>query len=309
MRLPHVLLTAAILAPAIGCAWLRDQFGMRPRPTGEIQQVTPEQLVGYLNQQAGRMQTLTYGDTRLVARDHGVPMPALRGNLAASQPRNFRLTGQPSGPMGGKLDLGSNEQQFWMYLDAPTMNPLFVFASHKDFEDGRAKLPGNIPFEPDWVMQALGMTTFPPTPQYSVTVQERDRTYTLFWEGVTPNKVPIRKEVVFDTDDAQDPRPQVKRHLIRDAKTNSIICSAEIKSAKTFQVGAIDPQSGRAPVIKYPTNIVLRWEQQKFEMDLTLEAAKVNQQLTEEEIRRLFTRPNIPGASPVDLARYEFPTR
>lgn len=306
MRLTHVLLTAVIIAPAVGCAWMRDQFGIRPKPTGEIKTVTPEQLVGYLNQQSGRMQTLTYGEARLVARE-GLLSYTLRGNLAASQPRYFRMTGQ-GGAMGGKVDLGSNLDQFWMYVEAPTTRPMYVFASHKDFEEGRAKLPGGIPFEPDWVMQALGMTTFPPTADYRATVQDRERTYTLSWDTYTPNRIPIRKEIVFDADDAIDPRPQVKRHLIRDAK-GKVICYAEVKSVKTVPVAAADPETGRAPVVKYPTHVVLRWEEQKFEMDLTLDAAEVNQHLTEEQSRRLFNRPNIPGATPIDLARYEFPIR
>lgn len=308
MRTLRLPLVAMALTLAVGCTWMRNQVGINntPRPTGEVKPVTSEQLVGYLNTQASRLQTLTYGETRLVARE-GLLSYTLRGNLAASQPRNFRLTGQ-GGAMGGKVDLGSNQQQFWMYVDAPTTNGMFVFASHKDFEDGKAKLPGNIPFEPDWVMQALGMTEFDTKIPYTATVQERERTYTLSWSALTPNRVQIRKEIVFDADDAPDPRPQVRKHIVRDAK-GKVICTAEIKSARKFEVGPADPQTARVPIIKYPTHVVLRWEEQKFEMDLTLDSAQVNQHLNDEHSRRLFNRPNIPGATPIDLARYEFTPR
>ena len=132
-----------------------------------------------------------YADVRLAASDHSVPLPALRGSLAASQPRNFRMTGT-GGAVGAKVDLGSNSDQFWVYVDAPTMKPTFVFASHSDFESGKAKLPAGIAFEPDWVMQALGMTTLPPdnqpglppgtpTNRYSVKIDDNKRTYTLSW--------------------------------------------------------------------------------------------------------------------------------
>jgi hypothetical protein len=210
--------------------------------------------------------------------------------------------------MGGKVDLGSNPEQFWMYMEAPTTRPMFVFASHRDFEEGRAKLPGNIPFEPDWVMQALGMTQFNPALDYKATVHERDRTFMLSWSATTPSGQTIRKEIVFDADDAADPRPQVKKHIVRDNR-GKVICTAEIKSARSYQLGPPDPQTNRVPIVKYPTHIVLRWEEQKFEMDLTLDSAQVNQQLSEEQLRRLFNRPNIPGATPIDLARYEFPAR
>jgi hypothetical protein len=308
MRTLGLPLLALLLTQAVGCSWMRDQLGMHssPRPTSEVKPVTAEQLVGYLNTQASRLNSVTYGEARLVARE-GVLSYTLRGNLAASQPRNFRMACQ-GGAMGGKVDLGSNPEQFWMYMEAPTTRPVFVFASHRDFEDGRAKLPGNIPFEPDWVMQALGMTHFNPALDYKASVQERDRTYLLSWPATTPTGQAIRKEIVFDADDAADPRPQVKKHLVRDTR-GRVICSAEIKSARTFPVGPADPQTQRVPIVKYPTHIVLRWEEQKFEMDLTLDAAQVNQQLSEEQTRRLFSRPNIPGATPIDLARYEFPAR
>jgi hypothetical protein len=196
-----------------------------------------------------------------------------------------------------------------MYFDAPTVKPMFVFASHSDFENGRAKLPGGIPFEPDWVMQALGMTTFPATNQYSAEVNEKDRTYTLSWPTTTPSGMQIRKEVVFDSDDATGTRPQVKRHIIRDVK-GKIICAADVKSARTIPLGSpgTDPRSATGATVQYPTQVVLRWEEQKFEMDLSLDSAQVNQQLSDEQSRRLFSRPNIPGATPVDLARYDVPT-
>ena len=47
-------------------------------------------------------------------------------------------------------------------------------------------MPGGIPFEPDWVMQALGMTTLPPNNQYSVKIDE-DAHLRLSRPSTTPN--------------------------------------------------------------------------------------------------------------------------
>ena len=100
-------------------------------------------------------------------------------------------------------------------------------------------------------------------------------------------------------------RPQVKKHVIRDAKTNKVIASAEIKAAQTVQVGT-DPTTNYPLAIQYPTHVVLKWAEPKFEMDLTLRQAQVNPQLTDEQARRLFTRPDRTyNQSPVDLAKYE----
>ena len=267
-----------------------------PRPKAQ-----PDQFVTYLNERSSRLQSLNYGDVRLVASDHSVPLPALRGSLAASQPRNFRMTGT-GGAIGAKVDLGSNADQFWVYFDAPTVKPQFVFASHTDFEAGRAKIPGGIPFEPDWVMQALGMTTFPPTAQYSVKPSEKDRTYTLYWTASTPSGQQVTKEIVFDADTATGTRSQVKQHVVKDLR-GKVICVADIKASKAIQPG---PGEGAGPQAQYPTHIVLKWVEQKFEMDLTLENAQVNQQPNAEQAKRLFTRPNVTNVPANDLAKYEF---
>ena len=307
MRLLQSSLIVSAFVLAIGCKQIddwRDRMNNRaPASNTPVKQVSAEQLVTYLNGQSSRLQTLTYAHAVVTAKE-GLMSYTVRGNLAASQPRYFHMTGM-GGAMGGKVDLGSNPEQFWMYIDAPTVRPVFVYASHTDFEGGRAKLP--VPFEPDWVMQALGMSTFPDPKvvKYDVKMDEKARTYTLSWPATTPTGMPIRKEIVFSTDDADSSRdqPQVKRHVMRGAN-GKVICTAEVKTAKTLQVGGTDPLSNRPSVVQYPTRVVLRWEEQKFEMDMELRDARVNPQLTPEQMQSEFSRPKIAGATPIDLARH-----
>ncbi len=315
----RLILAAAVLCPLVGCEWMKTHgpwnkdVNKDKEKSGALPPVAPEQLVAYLNDRADRLQSITNADVRVTARDRSIPMPPLRGTLVASQPRNFRMVGDAA--MAAKVDLGSNDEQFWVYAKVPTQDPMFVFASHTDFKDGKAKIPGGIPFEPEWVMQAFGMAHFPPpagapvsrrapTNQYAVLPPDQtNRTYTLKWPAVTPNGVSVVKEIVFDGDAAGGNKPQVKRHVIRDTKAKPI-CTAEIKEAKTVQTGT-DPQTGLPVAVQYPTKMLLRWEEQKFEMELELLNAKINQPLTAEEARRYYNRPNIPGATPIDLAKYE----
>jgi hypothetical protein len=303
-----LLLVAVLLAPGVGCKWmddLRPGGGDQVKGRKPLAPLAPEDAVSYLNDRAARLQSIQYSEVRLRAsgRDLLVPV-SLHGDLAAVQPRNFRL--KVDGKMAGKVDLGSNDQQFWMYLD-DTKQPVYVFCAHQDFEHGRAKLPAGLQFEPDWVLQALGMTPFPATNQYKVTPSERDRTYTLSWSATTPSGSAIHKEVIF-AGDAADParnQSQVKRHVVKDAK-GKVIASAEVKSAKTTTV--TDPKTHQPAQVQYPTHVVLRWEEQKFELDLTLDQAQVNQFFPEDQSRLLFTRPNIRGTVARDLAnaKYEF---
>ena len=162
-------------------------------------------------------------------------------------------------------------------------------------------------------MQALGMTTLPPNNQYSVKIDDSERTYTLSWPATTPNGMSVVKQIVFDGDAATGTKPQVKKHLILDTK-GKLICSAEIKRAQTVTLSptgqpvltgrepAGTPRPGDqtpAPVaVQHPTLMVLRWEEQKFEMELELKTGKVNDTLTEEQMRRLFTCRTSPAPHP-----------
>jgi hypothetical protein len=78
-----------------------------------------------------------------------------------------------------------------------------------------------------------------------------------------------------------------------------------VKSAKTFPTGGTDPK-GRPYVVQVPTHVVLRYEEQKFEMTLKLDMPRVNQPMSQEDTRRLFSRPNVPGVPAVNLAEARF---
>lgn len=330
-RLSQFLIAAALLAPAVGCKWMdeiKNGSAGRPKNTGKIEPVAPEQLVGFLNDRAARLRSIEYADFRTHVSGKGLPVGAnLDCDLVASQPHNFRMISNGK-IVSAKVDMGSNDKEFWVYVAAPGEAPVYVFASHDDFDTGRAKMPGGIPFEPEWVMQALGMKTFSPTEQYeqvpvaladvrdqprsrrgvtvsgasprtvqSVPINERDRTYTLRWPAKTPAGQQVIKEVVFDADAATGSRPQVKRHVIRDYRSNKVLASAEIKTAETIQVGT-DPRSGLPMAVQYPTHAVLRWEDPKFEMDMSMGRARVNQAVGD----KFFARPEYRDARPVDLA-------
>ncbi|MBX9626121.1 MAG: hypothetical protein K2X82_20150 [Gemmataceae bacterium] len=318
MRSVRLLLTAALLAPAVGCTWLKNQTGGLRPAAGNLDEVESVRLVNYLNTQAGHLRSLEYDDIRVHVSGRDVPIPAnLSGSLVAAQPRNFRMVGKPM-VAGGKVDLGSNDDQFWIYVQIMSDPAFYRYATHADFQSGRAPLPGNVPFDPEWVMQALGMTTLPATNDYTVRKDGKDGgTYTLSWPAAGPGGTRVTKEVVFDAQAATGARPQVRRHLIRDGR-NKVVASAEVKTAQStvVVVKAVQPGGIDRVTVQYPTRVVLRWEEQEFEMDLDLKRAQVNQFTPDnparrDEFARLFTRPDdlYRNANPIDLAGGFAPAR
>ena len=309
----RLLAAAALLCQAVGCNWMREwrnQMGLAPGPTpgGKLRDEPAERFVQFVNKRADQLQSLEYSDVRMRVSGKGIPLAVnLEGNLAAAQPRCFRL--RAMGKVAGTIDLGSNPDQFWVYAGGAG-EPMFVYASHTDFETGRAKIPGGLPFEPDWVMQALGLTRLPDGPKYEVRIDDRERTYTLGWSAKAPNGVPVRKEIVFEGDAASGSRSQIKRHvLLRDDAKRTLIATAEVRAAESFRAGT-DEQGRLLAPGQYPTRLVLKWEEPRFEMDMTLDRGVVNGGLTDDRRAKLFTRPTDLGTPAIDLAvaRFDAPT-
>ncbi|MDY3551219.1 hypothetical protein R5W24_000294 [Gemmata sp. JC717] len=308
----HLILAAAVLCPSVGCEWMKqngigkpDNYPGKFGRGRELSPVAPEKLVAYLNDRADGLQSITNAEVRVLATDRSTLMPtppiSLQGTLFAAQPRNFDLYTKSGGLVDVTMFMGSNDQEFWVFVKAPTNEPVYMYASHADFEAGKVKLPGGVPFEPEWVMQALGMAHFPPNNRYEVTPDPKAGTYTLSWPATTPTGMSVVKEIVFNADPADGKQSQVKRHAVRNAKGGKELCYAEIKEARTER-GA----DGR--VLQYPTFVVLRWEEpQKFELRLeVMNTPQINRPLTAEESNRHFRRRAVPGAKLIDLAQARF---
>ena len=299
VRIGLVGLSVAALGTT-GCETLK-RLGSWTRPpanTAVLADRDPGQFVTYLNQQAGYLQSIRYDDVAVSARGPDGPMPRLtEGTLACSKPRNFRMISGHLLTSGSEVDLGSNDQEFWMFVKRP--DPTLLYASHDDYAAGRAALP--IPFETDWVLEALGMSTYDPNLAYTADADQKDRVYTLSWDDRTPQGEAVRKVIVFSGDRESGERPQVRKHVVLDAARN-VVASAEITEVERRVVPA-PPNSQQADMTyTIPTHVVLEWPQQKFKMDLTLAKPRVNEPFSDAEYNYFFRRPDIPGANEVNLA-------
>jgi hypothetical protein len=90
-------------------------------------------------------------------------VPALRASLALQRPRNIRLRAHFVG-VGQVLDFGSNDERFWVLVDAPqllTNVPRAVYhARHDQFRRSAARQA--LPLEPQSLIEAFGLVRFDP---------------------------------------------------------------------------------------------------------------------------------------------------
>ena len=275
--------------PLVGC--------LKPKPQPPIDKIdtgkgapTADTLVSYLNRQADRLVTLESTDVDLTAFVQKQRMPTLRAFMVCEKSRNFRLTGDAMSVQ--YVDIGSNNDQFWFWVKDGEA-PLY-YCSYNDYQKG-VKLP--LPFQPEWVVQALGMAKYDPTKQYKV--EARRDTYELT-EDITVQGQPYRKITVFAAQRPSDATyPVVRGHIIQD-QAGKTICQATIRRMRTASYKTTEGEE----VISYPSDILLEWPAEQMSMKMVIGKASVNQKITNEEASRYFTLPNWPNIKTIDLARY-----
>jgi hypothetical protein len=304
------LLVAAVALSGAGCEWMKN--GFKPTPagagarSGPIPDYPAEVFVTYLNQQSDAIQGIEFDRVRISTESGPLLQQAvsLEGDLYCAKPRLFRLrAGLRLSPE--EVDIGSNAQYFWMYVKR-AQDPNFMYCSHDDYANGKVpQLP--IPFDTEWVLQALGMTTYGSPENYHVEVRQKEREYALVSEGQTPQGVRVRKITVLAADREGENAPWVKKHVIMDAK-GVPIATAEVRKVKAVSAGT-DPQTGKATVVQIPTDLLLTVQgpdNQKVKLSLLLDKETVNPPTDERKQQYLFTLPKINGSTPINLAEYRF---
>jgi hypothetical protein len=260
--------------------------GTAAAPQARVPTETPTAaaLVAYLNDNGRRVQALECRELDLDARERLQPI-SLMGWMVCQKPRNFRLgakvVGQPA------VDMGSNHQEFWFWISKS--DPPYLFhCGHADFARGQGRL--QLPIQPEWILDALGLGECGPVENYQVAV--RPQTLELIEQAVSPQGQPVRKVTVFSRAAAQGYAPQVVERKLIDARGQEI-CKATISEV----------QQDRASGAVIPKRVRLVWPAQHIELKMKLDEVTVNPPLDGPRAARLFTRPQLSGVPSYDLAR------
>jgi hypothetical protein len=188
-----------------------------------------------------------------------------------------RVGGQPM------VDLGSNNQEFWYWISKN--DPPYLFhCAHQDYAQARARMP--FPFQPDWIVEALGMLEYDPSRNYQVVT--KPTTLELIENATSPQGQQVRKVTVFNR--AQN-SVQVTAHLLQDA-TGKDICAAYITEV----------QQDRATLAIYPRKVELVWPAEHIKLKMKLDDVTVNGGLDDSRVGLLFTRPQMPSIRGFNLA-------
>jgi hypothetical protein len=290
MRSTLTMLSLVLLAALSGCETFRwGLFRREPLPPVPGTIPSGDALVSYLNDNARRIDSLRCTDIDITA-SKGLQTFGIRGKMMAmkprdpaSKPRYFLMSATALGsPM---VDLGSNENEFWFWISKADP-PYQFFCSYKDYEEGRvARLP--LPFQPEWIMETLGMGPYGPAEKYSV---ENDATTVRLIEKTrSPQGQPVRKVIVMNRREVKAPSPQVQAYLLIDDTSKKEICSAQIQDVQ------LDARTGAL----IPRRIELRWPAENARLNMILSGLEINVPL---EVGS-FQRQPLQGVQSYDLAR------
>lgn len=283
MKSRWLALGSMILAGCAGITGVRDRAPVGP--TSAINP-TPQNLVNYINANASRVEAIEAADLSMEIKA-GTQGGGLSGTLHCEKPKSFRLRAKAVGkPVA---DFGSNDQEFWYWISQD--NPPYLYhCNYTDLARGNVPLP--FPFQPDWVLECLGMATLVSPPE-NYTVERKGNTFELSERSVSSSGRPVTKVTVFYGANAGSTgeTPQIKEHRLLDDR-GQLIAAAEVKSVRR-EAGATVPQ-----------HVILKWPQQKLEMELILKGLKVypNSTLTQ-RAPDLFRRPALRDVQDFDLAR------
>lgn len=243
--------------PTSGCAWFHG-FGNKNAladrgPCQLPSNASAEQIVAHLNQNANRLTSWRATSVNISARGAAMSVGAM---IAVEAPRNFRLIAKP--PVGGpEVDLGSNDGNFWFWNKRAEEK--YVFTARHDEELGRQRrFP--IPFQPDWIMEAMGVVAIDGEQIRMEPGPPRSNTIRLVSDRVSPSGQPVRKVTVVD------PCHGVVREHVLYSANGQLIARAVLSGH--FR--------DRTTQVVLPARIDLEWPQAQMALTMRLGQIEVN---------------------------------
>jgi len=279
----HLLLTLALatLVAQGGCAWLRSLYTMQEPPP----QVLPpgaglEQVIAAVNRNNSQIQALYSNSATLSGPGH----PTLQAHIAFQRQRNFRLRAD-TGLTGTEVDLGSNDQLFWFWIKR-NQPPAVYFCRHDQFPTSQARQM--IPIDPNWLIEALGTLELDPSLPHQGPYPDKGNRIQIRTVRETPDG-PNMKVTIIDSVSAW-----VMEQQIYDTQ-------GRLRARSVVENYRRDPRTK----LYVPTAVRVECPEAQFSMRIDLGAVQVNQ--LQGNPAELWTMPNYPGSTLVDLGNPNLP--
>ena len=266
-----------------GCANCQTWFGRSAAqaPTCVLEEdATAEQIVAKLNENSNKLRG--WRSTSAQIRSTGnIMMPAVDAKIYVESPRNFRLVA--NGPVGGReVDLGSNVEHFWFWVRRNEAKEVIV-ASHDAPPEQLRRL--QIPFQPDWIIETLGVVAQDPDENLSVQAgPEGSYQISIVADRVSPQGFKMTK---VTTVDRRNGLPV--EHALWDARG--------VMVARAKLTNYVREEKSTALV---PSKIELDWPQANMHLTIKMSEIQVNPASFP---KGTWVRPDFPGYEVIELSQ------
>jgi hypothetical protein len=249
----------------------QDHLASVPRPRFSTDPQM-EEVVDHLNRNVQKLHSWQAHNVKIRANN----MP-LSGTLAVEEGQHLRLV--VNSIAGHEVDLGSNQDVFWIW--AKRMEPAYVYCRHEQIDVARQAL--GVPFEPQWLMQALGVAPLE-TQGLTMQIDSTGKQARLVQPVVTAHGMPLQKVMQVDLTHGV-----ITEHSIYDSHGQKI-AQARLEDFR------LDKSTG----VILPRRVKLDWPQNQMSLVMNFGNIEVNPRAIPSQI---WDMPEMPGVQMVDLGR------
>jgi len=277
----HALIVLLAVVAGPGCRALSVDPG-RPPAVPPVPTVEVERIVGRLNHNAGKVQSLeawpAVSDRRIGSAS---------GRMALVRPRNFKLTIDAPAGGGQKADIGSNGREFWVWMPADGHAPKVTYVGRYD---ASGEPPPGLIVQPDWVIEALGLRILPPEEIEAIRVEPGTDPSTVMLVHTRPNGLggsTIKKTLIGRADGL------IRQHIFYEPDGKTEAARAVIDARDYKQVPTSEGESVVLPnflrIAASPAG------QEPLELRITLGAGEVKVNQFDESKLAIFEVPQYEG--------------
>lgn len=281
-----VLLIPVLFLGSIGCKSTEGwKLGTLAEPLPVVFKTSPtlEEIKTELNNRTEKIETLSSDNATLTAGNVAVPLRSC--SVAVQRPRNIRVRGGTG--LGTEVDFGSNNELFWFWAKRMPEKEIY-YADHQQFSASPVR--SAIPFDPDWLMESLGLITLKDTDRHEGPNRTADGQIQITSYLQTPSGMYTRI-VTMNPQTAA-----INKHEIYDPTGRPLV-------ATTLSKHAVDPSSG----ILLARKVEMYSTSSQEKLVLNLGDPKFN---TPGGFSTLaFTMPSYEGYVPTDLCGPDFQRR
>jgi hypothetical protein len=281
-----------LMAVALGLTGCRaagtGSLSLNPRPGLAQKSFDVDEFVAEHNRNADAIESLEARPSIGVTMEKWRHF-AVDGKLAIERPRNFDL--ELSSLAGKKGDIGSNAEEFWYWI-ANKEQPYVYWCRYDEL--GSSSLP--VTYQPDWIIEALGMKPIPPEEAAMIQVRNgvESGTTILTFPAVRDQGEAYTREMVVSTKDRR-----IKKLLIFSEKPRILIAEALPSNYQAYPDGTAGAASQGTCYL--PQRLKLDWKREQFVLDVALQDVKLNQ-FDHANSAEMFVEPEMTGYTRRNLA-------